>query len=84
VQGERLRLAREHRVERMIGAHDEIGGDHAPCVAFQPALQTIGEKAHARKRRHRQHERQQQHGQLARAPVACAHARGKPHEIGPA
>lgn len=58
----------------MVCAHDEIGGDHLAAVARQPLTHAIREKTDARQRRHREHQREQQHRQLAGAPVTRSHA----------
>ena len=45
-----------------------------PRVALEPLMHPVGEKADTRQRGNGQHQREQQHRQFARAPVARGHA----------
>jgi hypothetical protein len=83
-QAKCARTRDEYRVDRMIRAHDEIGRDHTPRIAFEAKLEAIGQKADAGERRDREDEREHEHRQLAGAPIARRHAGRLPHEIGEA
>ncbi len=50
----------------MIGTHDKIRGYHLARITLQPMAHAITEKPDARERCNRQHEREDEHGQLAR------------------
>ena len=68
----------------MIGPHDEVSADHAPSIAFEPLVQTVGKKTDARQRGHGEHQREQQHRQLAGPPVTRRHPHRLAQQIGPA
>jgi hypothetical protein len=68
------RFCGERGIDRMIGAHNEIRSNHLPRIPLQPLAHPVAEKSDARERGNRQHEREDEHGQLARAPVACGHS----------
>ncbi len=47
-QAKRLRLLAELRIDGMIGADDEIGGNHLPRVALESLMQPVSEETDAR------------------------------------
>lgn len=83
-QAERVCVARERRIDRMIGAHHEIGAEHLSRVALEPLAQPVCEKTDARQRGDREHQRQHEQREFARAPVARGHPRGLVHQVAPA
>ncbi len=77
----RARLGRERIRQRPIGGDQQVGAEQHVRLARERALDPVREQSHRPDARHREHQRREQHRELAGAPVAAKHHPGKPQRV---
>jgi hypothetical protein len=71
----------ERRGHRVVGDHHEVAPEELVRLAIERRLHPVGEEADGRDTRHRDEEREEQHAQLTRAPVAPQDPRRQQNSI---